>query len=239
MEKELTIVIPCKNEEEYIGRLLEEISLQRVGSTEIILADANSTDGTVEEATKTSFQLGLNLKIAPGGLPAVGRNRGAFLAKTKYVLFIDADVTFTNKFSLLDCLERTKEGNFDMMTTTPVYRGDGNLRASVLFYLNKLSTKWLSKKSPFAIGAFTLVRKEKFESLGGYDEGVKHTEDWLLSKKISPSKFLLIPDLITQDDRRFKKFGYWNMIKLIWRNWINRNNREYYLQDAGYWLHYS
>ena len=239
MEKELTIVIPCKNEEEYIGRLLEEISLQRVGSTEIILADANSTDGTVEEATKTSFHLGLNLKIAPGGLPAVGRNRGAFLAKTKYVLFIDADVTFTNKFSLLDCLERAKEGNFDMMTTTPVYRGDGNLRASVLFYLNKLSTKWLSKKSPFAIGAFTLVRKEKFESLGGYDEEVKHTEDWLLSKKISPSKFLLIPDLITQDDRRFKKFGYWNMIKLIWRNWINRNNREYYLQDAGYWLHYS
>jgi glycosyltransferase involved in cell wall biosynthesis len=239
MEKELTIVIPCKNEEEYIGRLLEEISLQRVGSTEIILADANSTDKTVEEAVKTSFHLGLNLRVAPGGLPAVGRNRGAFLAKTKYVLFVDADVTFTNKFSLLDCLEKTKEGDYDMMTTTPVYRGDGNFRASALFFLNKISTKWLSKRSPFAIGAFTLIKKEKFEDLGGYDEEVKHTEDWLLSKKVKPSKFLLIPDLITQDDRRFKKFGYLRMITLCWMNWVNQNNQDYFLRDAGYWKEYS
>lgn len=239
MEKELTIVIPCKNEEEYIGRLLEEISLQRVGSTEIILADANSTDKTVEEATKTSFHLGLNLKIAPGGLPAVGRNRGAFLAKTKYVLFVDADVTFTHKFSLLDCLDQMKEGDYEMMSTTPVHRGDTNIRASILFFLNKISTRWLSGREPFAIGAFSLVKKEKFDELGGYDEEVKHTEDWLLSKKILPSKFLLITDLITQDDRRFKKFGYWRMVKLIWFNWLNRNNREYYLNDAGYWLHYS
>jgi len=239
MEKELTIVIPCKNEEEYIGRLLEEISLQRVGSTEIILADANSTDKTVEEATKTSFHLGLNLKIAPGGLPAVGRNRGAFLAKTKYVLFVDADVTFTHKFSLLECLEKMEGKKLDMLSTTPIYRGDGNFRASALFFLNKISSKWLSKRLPFAIGAFTLVRREKFEELGGYDEEVKHTEDWLLSKRISPSRFLLDPDLITQDDRRFKKFGYWNMVKLLWSNLINRNNREYYLKDAGYWLHYS
>ena len=239
MEKELTIVIPCRNEEEYIGRLLEEISLQGVGATEIILADAKSTDRTVEEAKLTSLQLGLKLKTAPGGLPARGRNQGAFLAKTRYILFVDADVTFTDKFSLLDCLEKIKEGDYDMMSTTPVYRGNGNVRASLLFFMNKISTKWLSKRDPFAIGAFTLVKREKFEELGGYDEEVKHTEDWLLSKKISPDKFLLVPDLITQDDRRFRKFGYWNMVKLIWFNWINRNNREYYLNDAGYWLHYS
>ena len=239
MEKELTIVIPCRNEEEYIGRLLEEISLQGVGATEIILADAKSTDRTVEEAKLTALQLGLKLKTAPGGLPARGRNQGAFLAKTRYILFVDADVTFTDKFSLLDCLEKIKEGDYDMMSTTPVYRGNGNVRASLLFFMNKISTKWLSKRNPFAIGAFTLVKREKFEELGGYDEEVKHTEDWLLSKKISPDKFLLVPDLITQDDRRFRKFGYWNMVKLIWFNWINRNNREYYLNDAGYWLHYS
>jgi hypothetical protein len=125
------------------------------------------------------------------------------------------------------------------MSTTPVHRGDTNIRASFLFFLNKISTRWLSRREPFAIGAFTLVKKEKFDELGGYDEEVKHTEDWLLSKKILPSKFLLITDLITQDDRRFKKFGYWRMVKLIWFNWLNRNNREYYLNDAGYWLHYS
>lgn len=239
MEKELTIVIPCKNEEEYIGRLLEEISLQGVGATKIILADAKSTDRTVEEAKLTAFELGLKLEIAPGGLPARGRNQGAFLAKTKYILFVDADVTFTSKLSLFDCLEKIEEGKYHMLSTTPVYIGEKSLRASLMFLLNRISTLWLSKREPFAIGAFTLVLREKFEELGGYDEEVKHTEDWLLSRKISPSKFLLLPGLITQDDRRFKKFGYLKMINLVWKNWIHRNQREYYLKDAGYWNHYS
>lgn len=238
MEKELTIVIPCRNEEENIGRLLEEISLQGVGSTKIVLADASSTDGTIQEAQSVALGLGLNLKLAPGGLPAKGRNQGAFFAKTEFILFIDADVTFTSRFDLRNCLERVKEGKYDMMSSTPIYRGERNLKASFLFWLNKIATKALSRIEPFAIGAFTLVRRDKFEELGGYDESLKHTEDWVLSRKILPSKFLLIPDLITQDDRRFRKFGYWKMVVLIFKNWVNRNNLEHFRKDAGYWRHY-
>jgi len=81
MEKELTIVIPCRNEEEYIGRLLEEISLQGVGATKIILADAKSTDRTVEEARNAAYQLGLKLEIAPGGLPCKGKKSRGFFIK--------------------------------------------------------------------------------------------------------------------------------------------------------------
>ena len=66
LEKELTIVIPAKNEESYIGRILEELSLQRIGNTQIILADAGSTDDTRKIATSTAFDLGLNLKIIEG-----------------------------------------------------------------------------------------------------------------------------------------------------------------------------
>ena len=238
MEKELTIVIPCRDEEENIGRLLEEISLQGVGATLIILADANSKDKTVLEAKNTALSLGLNLTTAPGGLPARGRNRGAFLAKTKYILFVDADVTFTNKFDLGDCLEKTKNGEYDLLSTTPVYRGGKNLKASLMFFLNKIGTIILSKSDPFAIGAFTLVRTERFREIGGYDERLKHTEDWVFSKNIHPSKFLLIPDLITQDDRRFKKFGYWNMLVLVLKNWRNRNNPSHFEKEVGYWNHY-
>jgi hypothetical protein len=55
--------------------------------------------------------------------------------------------------------------------------------------------------------------------LGGYNEKAAQSEDWLLSKQIKPNKFKLIPGLITQDNRRFKKYGYLSMIKLIIRNW--------------------
>lgn len=238
MEKELTIVIPCKNEEGNIGRLLEEISLQRVGSTKIILADSNSTDKTAEEARKNASELGLRLMITSGGLPGRGRNCGAFFAKTEYVLFIDADVTFTHKFDLGDCLEKIKNGGYDLLSTTPVYRGKRNIKASLMFLLNRIGTIILSKSDPFAIGAFTLVRTERFREIGGYDESLKHTEDWVFSKNILPSKFLLIPDLITQDDRRFRKFGYWNMLVLVGKNWRNRNNLDHFRKEVGYWNHY-
>jgi glycosyltransferase involved in cell wall biosynthesis len=233
MEKELTIVIPAKNEEDYISRLLEELSLQRIGKTQILLADANSTDSTVEEAKRTAFELGLNLKVIKGGMPAYGRNAGAKYARTPYVLFVDADVTFSSRFDLSYCLEKAK--NFYLLSTTPKMRTTEDKLAVFLMWLNKLFTRFLSFSQPFAIGAFTIVDREIFLSLGGYDEEVKHTEDWLFSKKIEPENFILISGLITQDNRRFKRFGYFRMIKLMWKNWKNRNNREYFLQDAGYW----
>jgi glycosyltransferase involved in cell wall biosynthesis len=235
MEKELTIVIPCKNEEENIPRLLEELSLQRIGSTPIILSDAGSTDETIDEAKKVARENNLNLKICKGGLPARGRNKGAAMAKTEYILFVDADVTFTKKFDLHQCLDRIKEGEFDLLSSTPILRGNGNFADKTLFFLNKICTWILKFSHPFAIGAFTLVKTETFKSIGGFNEEVKHTEDWIFSKQIRPKKFLLIPDLITQNNRRFKKFGHFKMIKLFIQNWIHRNNLEYFKKDISYW----
>ncbi len=234
MEKELTIVIPSKNEENYIGRILEELSLQRIGKTQILLADANSTDNTHKIALSTAHDLGLNLKIIEGGLPAKGRNNGAKRATTPYVLFLDADVTFNSNFDLRKCLERMSKGHF-VISTTPTMRNTEDVLATFMMWINKIISIFLSKTDPFAIGAFTLVDRHIFLGLGGYDEEVKHTEDWLFSKKIPVSRFLLLSDLITQDNRRFKRFGYFRMVKLMFTNWINRNNRDYFLKDAGYW----
>jgi hypothetical protein len=93
----------------------------------------------------------------------------------------------------------------------------------------------MSKIRPFAIGGFTMVYKPFFDGIGGYNEEVKQAEDWLLSSQVAPSKFKLITGLMTQDNRRFKKYGYLNMIKLIRRNWLNRNNLDYFKEDQGYW----
>jgi hypothetical protein len=71
--------------------------------------------------------------------------------------------------------------------------------------------------------------------LGGYDENAHQSEDWLLSRQIKPKNFKLVFDLITQDNRRFKKYGYLNMIKLLYRNWKNRDNIEYFYNAQNYW----
>jgi glycosyltransferase involved in cell wall biosynthesis len=236
LSKQLTIVIPTYNEEKYIAQTLYAIASQSgTYKVKIIIADAKSTDNTRLVASTNGFELGLDLEIIDGGLPAVGRNAGAKLATTPYILFLDADVTFSHRQVIIQAIDELAFMDYQMIGTTPVYKGEFDIRASIMFGLNKYVTWFLSKTEPFAIGGFTMVNRQIFNSLGGYDEKAKQSEDWLLSKKISPKKFKLIPELITQDNRRFKRYGYFSMVKLLYNNWRNRNNTKYFYEDQGYW----
>ena len=236
VSKQLTIVIPTYNEGKYIARTLYAIASQLgIHKVKIIIADAKSTDNTRTLAEVNGFELGLNLKVIDGGLPAVGRNAGAKLATTHYILFLDADITFTHRYAIKEALDEMINGKYEMLGTTPVYKGEFDIRASIMFGLNKYVTWLLSKTEPFAIGGFTMVSRRIFNSLGGYDEKAAQSEDWLLSKKIKPNKFKLLPELVTQDNRRFKRYGYFSMVKLLYNNWKNRNNTQYFYEDQGYW----
>jgi glycosyltransferase involved in cell wall biosynthesis len=236
LSQQLTIVIPTYNEEKYIAQTLYAIASQSgTYKVKIIIADAKSTDNTRLVASTNAFELGLNLEIIDGGLPAVGRNAGAKLATTPYILFLDADVTFSHRQVIVQAVNELAFMDYQMVGTTPVYKGEFDIRASIMFGLNKYVTWFLSKTEPFAIGGFTMVNRQVFNSLGGYDEKAKQSEDWLLSKKISPKKFKLIPELVTQDNRRFKRYGYFSMVKLLYNNWKNRNNTKYFYEDQGYW----
>ena len=235
LSQQLTIVIPTYNEEKYIWRTLNEIDHQSgVKHVKIIIADAGSTDKTIYLINLFKAKHS-NIEIIKGGLPAVGRNAGAKLVTTPYILFLDADVTFTDRNAIEIAISELAFRDYEMVSTNPVYKGEFDVKASIMFGLNKYVTYLLSKSEPFAIGGFTMVNRQLFNKLGGYDENAKQSEDWLLSKKISPKKFKLIPNLITQDNRRFKRYGYFSMIKLLYNNWKNRNNVSYFYNDQGYW----
>ena len=92
----LSIIIPTLNEENYLPLLLESIKKQNFKSYEIIVADAGSTDRTIEIAKNHGC------KITSGGLPAKARNQGAKIAKGDLLLFSDADIVFLSfvKFEL-------------------------------------------------------------------------------------------------------------------------------------------
>src|SRR5262245_9687595 len=91
-QRELTIVIPAKNEAILLPRLLRSLEQQdypAMPAVKVLVADAASTDGTPEIALRTCDYL--DVEVIPGGLPAVGRNVGARLAHSRYVLFLEPD----------------------------------------------------------------------------------------------------------------------------------------------------
>ena len=89
----LSIVIPAKNEEKYLPKLLASVKKQSFKDYEIIVADNNSKDKTKEIAKS------YGCKIVKGGLPGKGRNAGAKIAKGEIILFLDADVILPDSIS--------------------------------------------------------------------------------------------------------------------------------------------
>ena len=99
LSNKITIVVPCKNEENYIAHLLMHLRQQSIGDTRIIIADC-STDNT-REVIQT-MKGGLNVEIVDGGPVSIAKNNGAKLATTPYILFIDSDVRFFSDTVIFD-----------------------------------------------------------------------------------------------------------------------------------------
>src|SRR5260370_19098521 len=135
---ELTIVRPAKNEAKLIPDLL--ISLTRkyyskMSSMRVLVADANSTDGTPEIVL--SFRDRLNVEVIRGGMPSVGRNQGAARADTPYVLFLDADIELAHPSVLRRAVELAQRKQLHCVTTTILCRG-GDWIGKLLYAGNEL-----------------------------------------------------------------------------------------------------
>jgi len=233
LSHKITIVVPCKNEENYIQHLLESLRLQNIGDTRVIIADC-STDNTRQVIKDNSYSL--NVVIVDGGPVSVAKNNGARLVTTPYILFIDADVQFFKTSVIQDAVNKMESLNLDLIGLK-IKCYDKDPRAMIGFTIFNTVNHALKFFSPFAVGAFMLTRRDRFEEFGGFPENITTSEDYFLSRKYSPKKFRIIKHYFGQDSRRFKKMGYLGMGKYLVKNFINRNNKAYWdsLDSSKYW----
>ncbi len=229
----ITIVVPCKNEELYIHRLIDDLRFQSLGGAKIIIADC-STDRTREVIQ--DHGLGMNIEIIDGGPVSVARNRAAQLVTTPYILFIDADVRFFSHHTIQDAVNELEQYDLDLVgLNAKCY--DDDIRAQIGFKIFNAINHVLKYFSPFAVGAFMLTRRSKFEELGGFPEQFSTSEDFFLSRKYSVKKFKIVDHYFGQDSRRFKKMGYFGMAWYLIKNFWNRNNQAYWdkIDNSKYW----
>lgn len=233
LSDKITIVVPCKNEENYISFLLTDLMKQQIGNTRIIIADC-STDNTRQVIQQNKGDL--NVEIIDGGPVSIAKNNGAKLVTTSYILFIDSDVRFFSETTIVDCVNVIEKNNLDLVGLY-IKCYDDNLRAQIGFMFFNFVNKIMSYKVPFAVGAFMLTRRNKFEQFGGFSEKYGTSEDFFLSKMYDPNKFKLVKHYFGQDSRRFQKMGYFGMAWYLIKNFCNRNNEEYWnnKNHSKYW----
>ena len=232
---ELTIVIPAKNEVELIPRLLTSLMNQdysKMSTTRVLVADANSTDGTPE--TVLGFRKHFNVNVIPGGIPSVGRNQGASLADTPYVLFIDADIELADRSLIRRCVERAQHKQLHCVTTNIICR-DGGWVDTIFYAVNDCFQYASYLHRPFATGMFMLWDRKKFWDLGGFHEQILFAEDYRLSQKVERKRFGIVRGGVYTTNRRFKRMGHLRVGWLFLKTAMNYWNEKYFLRDHKYW----
>ena len=166
----ISIIIPTYNEEEYLPKLLESIKKQNYTDYEIIVADANSTDRTREIAEE------YGCIIVDGGMPGVGRNRGAEVAKEEYLLFLDSDLTLTDDF-LRAMLYEFKMEKLDIA----IGQMEPLSKKKEVKIVHDFANNFMiasEKIKPHGAGCYGIItKKELHEKYGGFDESLSYGED--------------------------------------------------------------
>lgn len=166
----ITIVIPTKNEEAVLPRLLESIRRQTLQPHEIIVADAGSTDRT--RAIAESY----GARVIEGGLPGPGRNRGADAATTDIVLFLDADVELRDPEFLERSVGEMLERKLDLATCDVFPLSDAWADHVLHRAYNVYARAW-GDVFPHAPGFCMFSRRSLHAKIGGFDEAVVFCED--------------------------------------------------------------
>ncbi len=166
----LSVVIPTKNEERWLPELLASIKSQTLQPAEVIVADAHSTDRTV--AIAQSF----GARVVEGGPVAIGRNRGAQVARGSLLFFLDADDVLKDPHFFEKAVSEMLERKLDLATcnveSLSVRALDQYLHKTYNTYARICGSRF-----PHAPGFCMLVRREAHEAIGGFDESVIFCED--------------------------------------------------------------
>ena len=120
----VAIIIPTKNEVEGVKKVLPKVNKE--WANEIVLVDGNSTDGTVEEATKQGFKVIHQEDSGAGNAMRLGVKK----TNSDFVMFFSPDGNHVPE-DIPRLIEKIKEG-YDQVLVTRFGKGTVNLDAGIV-----------------------------------------------------------------------------------------------------------
>jgi len=237
----VSIIIPCRNEERYIGRCLDSIIIQdylhlRQGfgvqakeNLEVLVVDGNSQDKTREIvgsfAKKYQF---IRLLDNLNKFTSFGLNIGIKEAKGKIIVRMDAHAGYKKDY-ISKCVKYLEEYKADnvggIICTLP---GDDTVAAKSIAI--SLSSFFGAGGSYFRLGSKKLrevdtvfggcFKKEIFDKIGLFDERLVRSQDIELNRRLKKygGKIILVPEIIADyyPQSTLKKFLKHNFNDGIW-----------------------
>lgn len=199
----VSIILPARNEEDFISKCLSSLIDQDYTNYEIVAIDDRSDDRTAEIIKKISQE---NPKVkyvlaSPKPEKWMGKNwacvEGFKKSTGELLLFTDADTIHSRKTISLSVSHLLSE-NLDALTVIPKMRClDIWTKIALPVLSTFLHTRFSalrvndsSKKTGYFFGSFFIIKRETYSSVGTH-ESVKGeiVEDGALGKKVKESGF--------------------------------------------------
>jgi chlorobactene glucosyltransferase len=228
----VSIILPARNEEKFIGECLDSLIDQDYTNYEIIVIDDSSEDATwdiiSEYAKKNTKIIPIKAQKKPDGW--MGKNwacmEGYKKASGKLLLFTDADTKHSQNVISL-AVSHLLSCNLDALSAIPKMRVmDFWTRITLPMISIFLHTRFSairvndpSKKTAYFFGSFFIIKQKTYQAVGMH-EGVKHEiiEDGALGKKVKESKHRM---KIVRGDQQIEavwardKSTLWNALKRL------------------------
>ncbi len=166
----ISVIIACKNNEEYIAECLESLKAQTFKNWELIIVDNFSTDKTFEIAKKYTKQV-----FQKGPERSTQFNFGFTKSKGQLIYRIGAEYKLQSDV-LQKCVDKINEG-YDALALHN--RSVGSSIWAQVRYLERESYR--NDKTVVAVRFF---KREVFDSVGGFDISLVANEDFDLHNRI-------------------------------------------------------
>lgn len=245
----ISVIIPTYNRYSVLKRSIDSVLAQTYSNLEVIVVDDSSTDETMDLLSQIhDTRLRVHpLKKRSG--QSVARNVGANLASYPYLAFQDSDDVW-HEDKLETQLRHWHSGDPDHCgaSVTQAAQKMGDLG-------EKIRPEWTpSQPERLTIDNFLggsivsiptlIVRKELFDSVGGFNSSLRRYEGWDLSLRLgSVSDFDFCPEVLVDNYRTpssaSSQADYQSVLHIVSNNLAAYKARSNLTRDAADWLWYA
>ena len=216
---DVSVIITTKNEEEHIGSCLSSVTGQDYpqDKIELILVDNNSTDRTLEIASRYGCRI-----YTSGPERSAQRNLGAEKSSGEFIIFLDADMSISLGL-LAECVRAAREKGAGAIYIPERVVGKG-------FWIRVRDFE-RSFYNATVIDCVRFMRKDLFLSVGGFDSSLTGPEDWDLDRRVrKAAKTAITENVLYHNEGTFalkkyiaKKIYYCNSFKGYANKWGRRD----------------
>jgi glycosyltransferase involved in cell wall biosynthesis len=192
---EFSIVMACYNATETLAETLASLQAQTVQDWEAVCVDDGSDDETFF-VLRAAARLDPRIKVIwqKNAGPSIARNTGVTAAQGGWIAFLDADDLWVpEKLAIVtDVIERTPDAAavFGKVAFFETVSGDDTAMSSVK--AGKASLVDLLGENPVCTLSNLCVRRDAFQTLGGFDTSMRYSEDLEFIIRLVAAGFPLI-----------------------------------------------